>query len=216
VVARIAGQASGVGEKGSRDRCTGLVEPVERQVDAPAARVFADIAGNVGELHGKAQIGSTGQHRAVADPHDQRHHHANGGGDAGRIGTQLVAIAVGSVLDIPFKALDQSFRQRAWQGVMLDHGDEGAVCRMVARGSAIDRIKPGADLRQPFGRVGAFIDQIVGGAAKGIERAGRHPGGSGQQHRGCEERLRAGTDRFLAFTAEHWIKGKGFQLTVLA
>jgi hypothetical protein len=75
-VARIAGQALGIRKKGPGSMPS-LVKPVERQVDAATAGVLADIAGDVGQLHRKSEIGSAGEHRAVADAHDQRHHHAD-------------------------------------------------------------------------------------------------------------------------------------------
>ena len=61
-------------------------QPVLWQKQAALAGIFADIAGNVGQLHGKAKVASTGQRISVSDPHQNTHHRANSGGDAGRIG----------------------------------------------------------------------------------------------------------------------------------
>ena len=61
--------------------------PGNRQVDASAGGILADIARNIGELHGKAELGPALQNMPLAPAHDEAHHDVDEGGEVeGHVG----------------------------------------------------------------------------------------------------------------------------------
>ena len=61
----------------------------KRQIEPAGARVLADVAGDVGELHRNAEIARARHHLRRTRAHQQRHHGADGAGDARGIGGQI-------------------------------------------------------------------------------------------------------------------------------
>ena len=51
---------------------------LQRQIDPSGPRILADVARNVGELHGDAKIAGARERRGRAHAHQQRHHRADG------------------------------------------------------------------------------------------------------------------------------------------
>ncbi len=95
----------------------GLAQPGERQIQPAGARVFADVARNIGELHRDAEIAGARQRHGVAHAHHQRHHHADGAGDAHRIGLQIVEGLVAPPFGVPGEPFEQRLGHRARNGV---------------------------------------------------------------------------------------------------
>ena len=50
-------------------RDAGAAHPGEREIEAAGAGVFADVAGDVGELHGNTEVAGAGKRGRVADAH---------------------------------------------------------------------------------------------------------------------------------------------------
>jgi hypothetical protein len=91
----------------------GLAQPGERQVEPAHCGVLADVAGDVGQLHGDAEVAGAGQRsRRVAHPHQQRHHRADGAGHAHGVGVQVSSGLVAAALGVPGEAFDQRLGQR--------------------------------------------------------------------------------------------------------
>ena len=64
----------------------GVAQPRQRQIEPAGARILADVAGDIGQLHGDAEIAGPRHDFRRALPHHQRHHGADRAGDARGIG----------------------------------------------------------------------------------------------------------------------------------
>ena len=161
-----------------------LPHPVQRQVDAAIAGILANVAGDVGELHGNAEITGAGEARAVAHAHQQRHHRAHRAGHAGAIGMQRIERVIAPLLRIPFKTLDQCAGQFLGHFIFGDDGGKGAVGRMVDRLVDIDGVEPLAQAANAGLGVGLGVHGVISHPAKGIKRGGGGTHPAGQDARG--------------------------------
>ena len=71
------------------------------------ASVFANVTGDVGQLHGHTQLAGAGQRERRLRPHDPAHHAAHGGRHAGGIGLQVFHGLVAAPLRIPLETFQQ-------------------------------------------------------------------------------------------------------------
>ena len=94
----------------------GLGQPPQRQIEPAVAGILADVAGDVGQLHGHTQLDRRGQPLGVAHPHQHRHHGADGPGHPHRIGAQRRQILVAATLGVPGEPLQQGLGQGARDG----------------------------------------------------------------------------------------------------
>ncbi len=175
-----------------------LIQPVERQIDAPALRILADVAGDVGQLHRQAQIGGAGEAATAGAAHDHRHHHAHRAGHARRIVEHVVEGAVFAPVLVPFEPLDHRRRDRLGQAVARRHRGEGAVAGQRQGRAVVDGVEPVAQLRDARPAEARLVHQIVRRAAEGVERAGGDAHVLRQQPRGGVEGLGAGEDGLVA------------------
>jgi hypothetical protein len=165
-------------------------QPVMRQVEAAVARILADVARDVGVLHRHAEIAGARQRTPIAHAHQQRHGGADRGGDARGIGFQRGFVGALAAFGVPRQPFQQRGRQRARNGEAGDDAGEGAVGRMREGTLRVDRIEPRLQLRHGV-RIAAFVDQVVGDAAEGIERGSRFCDARRQQLRRGGEGFRA-------------------------
>jgi len=71
----------------------GLYEPGAGQVEPSHARVLADVAGDVGQLHRDAEVAGAGDGAGVAHAHDQGRQHVDAGGVVSWLGQRRVLAA---------------------------------------------------------------------------------------------------------------------------
>ena len=156
------------------------------QVDAAALGIGADIAQDVGELQGFAQVAGVVAGGGVFTPKNpdaQQPHHR---GHAVAVGFQLFIIVVCLDFQIHFAALDQFVKQLKRQAVFPDDRLEFLIDGKLRRASGAGQL----DVPAPFGEPGAaefrgrgiFIGHIVHLAAKGVERRHGVAFGPGQEY----------------------------------
>ena len=177
----------------SRSQC-------ERQIEPAGARVLADVARDVGELHRDAEIaGARHQRRRVAHAHQQRHHRADRAGDARGIVVQLRKRLVAAAFRIPGEAFEQRFGQRARNGVTRARLGEGAIGRRRQRPAVVGaRRAARAGAASARDAAAVAIDRIVGEAAEGVERGSRLARRARQEQRRREEGARAASQQRAA------------------
>ena len=168
-----------------------FAQPLPRQVQAAVARVFADIAGDVGQLHGHTEFGRAGQRRGRPRAHHQRHHHAHRAGHAGTVVLHVGQGFVMAPLGIPQKTFQQAVQRFTRDGEAVHHLAQRTVGIGFAGPPGVDRVEPAAQALHGLVRVAAQVDGIVGQAAVGVQRRGRRPHPRRQHQRSSEERLRA-------------------------
>ena len=105
-----------------------------RQVDAPDAGVVDDVARDIGELEGDAQVGGAIEHGRIPDAHDHRHHDPDDPGDMIAVVQHILDRFVAAVLDV--------------------HGESGQQFLGMA----------GRDVRAPGDAPQRYKDRIAGGA----------------------------------------------------
>ena len=101
-----AGFQTGFGQPGVRVQPL-FPQPLARQIEPAVGRVLAHVPGDVGQLHGHAEITGTGEQVRVAHPHQEGHHGPDGGGDPGGIGVDRRDILVPAALRVPGKTFNQ-------------------------------------------------------------------------------------------------------------
>jgi hypothetical protein len=168
-----------------------FAQPLSGQVEAAVARVFTHVAGNVGQLHGHAQLAGAGQGVALPRAHHHRHHRAHGAGYTGTVGLHVGQGLVVASLGVPEEALEQAVEQGARHAVLAYHLGQRTVGCVGAGGAGVERIQPRLQAAHLGLRVAAEIDGVVGDPAKAVQRRGRGTHAGRQQQRGGEEGLRA-------------------------
>ena len=146
-----------------------VAQPFGGEVAAAGPSILADIARDIGELHREAEIAGAGECHRAAHAHHQRHHHADGGGDARGIGFHVCQSLEPAAVRVPFEAFDQRGGDGERNAVGLQYPGEGAV---DTRGIGLARIgetEAAADILQRGFGMGAFVHGVIGDAAKGIE-----------------------------------------------
>ncbi len=145
--------------------------------------ILADIAGDVGELHGGAEIAGAGERIRGARAHDQRHHGPDRARDPGRRSRAARPGPRSAVPPRPRRTLDQGVGQRFgiayWPTISRRPGR-----RRIGGCARIGQCDPAAETRDrvaSVGRVGRLVDEIVGEAAEGVEPVGRLAHLAGQQ-----------------------------------
>ena len=161
------------------DAC--FAQPLQRQIEPPFAGVFADIAGNIGELHRDTELAGACQSISRSGVHDQRHHGPHGTGHPRAIGLHIGECFVAATFGIPEKAFEQTIEQFARDAVSTHYRQQGAIGVDRLGSSGINRIEAPLQVAISPGLVNAVIDGIVGQPAEGIERRGRCADPGGQQ-----------------------------------
>ena len=87
-IAAISGVNMGFASHDSRIDAM-LAQPGQRQIQPAGAGVLADIAGDVGQLHGDAEIAGARDDFGRTLPHHQRHHRTDRAGDPRGIGIEI-------------------------------------------------------------------------------------------------------------------------------
>ena len=173
-------------------------QPVGRQVEPPLARILTHVAGDVGQLHGNAQVTGPGQRIPVAHPHQHAHHRPHRRGDTGRIGAQVRQGGVAASHRVPGQPFKQGIGQDARHVETLDHGGKGTVGGGIQGPARIGPVQP---VMQSQDRIRLFLLQVhrvIRQPAEGIERQRRFPHSCGQQARRRVERARPVPDRLDA------------------
>ena len=161
------------------DAC--FAQPLQRQIEPPFAGIFADIAGNVGELHRDAELAGARQCISRSGVHDQRHHCPHGTGHPRAIGLHIGERFVAASFGIPEKAFEQTVEQFARDTVSTHYRQQGAIGVDRLGSTGINRIEAPLQIAIGPGFVDAVIDCIVGQPAEGIERGGRSANPGRQQ-----------------------------------
>ena len=151
----------------------GLAHPGERQIETAGARIFADVARDIGELHRNAEIAGARQRQPVTHAHHQRHHHADRARDAHCIGLQFLKTLVAAAFRIPGEAFEQRFRRRARNGVMAQDIRHGAIRRRIMRIAVAGPRKTRTQAQDGVERAAIAIDGVVGEATEGVESVSR-------------------------------------------
>jgi len=84
-----------------------IAQPLQGQIHAANACVFADIACDIGQLHRHAQLASAGQCHGLLWTHEPTHHGADAAGHAGGIAVQIFHGFVSAFVAIPSEAIQQ-------------------------------------------------------------------------------------------------------------
>ena len=72
----------------------------------PGARIFANIAANIRQLHGDTQVSRPGQRRVIFHAHEDRHHDTDGARHTSAVLTDIAQRLVVTPLDVPLKTLE--------------------------------------------------------------------------------------------------------------
>lgn len=161
-------------------RNTHLRQPLGRQVDAPDLRILDDIAGNVGQLKGQAQITGAIQRRLRLGAHHPRHHQAHDAGNAVAVQQGVVEGLVAVALHIHAKTRQVLQRMGLGNPVPLDHLLEGGERRIGHRLASVGALGEVDQLGQPRLTAVAIaldlampqrlaVDHIVAMTAPGVE-----------------------------------------------
>ncbi len=164
--------------------------PGAGQVEPARPGILPHVAGDVGELHGNAEVAGPGQHLRPPLAHQQRHHGADGAGDPGRIGGQAAEILVEPPLAVPGEAFQQCLWKGTGDAVLRHHGGQGPIGRMRRRCAGIDGVQPVPQPPQRL-RAGIEVDCVIGDPAPGVESGRRLGDGARQDTGGGVETLRA-------------------------
>ena len=89
----------------SRSQSSGRYKPA-------VSRILADVARDIRQLHGDAEIAGAGEQRGIAHAHHHRHHGADRAGHAHRVVLELRQVLVAATFRIPFEALEQRLGKR--------------------------------------------------------------------------------------------------------
>ena len=174
-----------------------VAEPAPREVEPAHARVLADVARDVRQLHRDAEVAGSRDRPGVARTHDERHHRADAAGDAGGVVVELRERLVLAPRRVPGEPLEQRLGHASRQAVVGDDLGEGTVLERLAGGARVDPVEPGGQLgdrragaalvggprdglahrgaggaRGRGGRVGGPVDHVVGDAAERVQRGG--------------------------------------------
>jgi hypothetical protein len=163
------------------------LQPVGRKVEASGARVFAHVAGDVGQLHRHAEVTGPGQRVGVAYFHQHAHHRTHGGGDARGIGPQVRQAGIAPFHPVPGESFQQRLGQRARHVAGLDQGGHGPVGGRVPGSPLIGEVQTVAQGQHGGGLVVAEIHLVIGHPAEGVKRQRRVAHAGGQKlRRGME------------------------------
>ena len=164
-------------------------QPFDRQVAAVGQFILADVAGDIGELEGDAEVTGPVQRRLIlrVDAHQHRHHAAHRARDMIAIAQHVGLAARSPVARIERKALQQIMGITV-RNPAFTHDDAKAVKgRVAGRLAAQRRIGQHPQGRQPRLPIGHAphrpamilpVGDVVAFAAPGIEQPGplaRHP-----------------------------------------
>ena len=194
----------GLGQIGAGQAFLG--EPVGGEVNAADLRIFDDVARDVGELEGDAEIGGAVERVAIAgiDAHDMRHHHPHRAGDliavaeqfrfVGRAPADRVAGEPGKVVDRKTGG-DRAFGDDQRKGV--ERGEAGRLSGERGSGlGAQEGDAPGGIIRSDsVVAEGLAVGDIVARAAPGIEQPTAFAGGQVEDLAGETETLAAARNR---------------------
>ena len=104
------------------------LQDVGRKVDPIPRRVLGDVATDVGQLHGDAEVGRPPQRRAIPHPHDLRHHQTDGPGRPVAIEQQPVEVPVTDGAHVHRHAVDELLgvapRDRVPPDDLLEPGED--------------------------------------------------------------------------------------------
>ena len=148
------------------------LEFVGRQVDAAAARILADVANDVGELEGEAEIVGVLQGAPVFVAEDLGGEQADHAGHPVAVEVQRLEVGIAGLRQVHFHAVDDLGEQllRQVEGVRgFGEGLRDGVAGFALVGASQFGAPPGEpDARQL--RVGAFVDDVIHLPAEGVER----------------------------------------------
>ncbi len=140
----------------------GVGEPVARQVQPAAPRILANVAGDVGDLHGHAEVAGAREHRRIARAHEHGHHRADRARDARRVASRSPSVCVAAAFQIPREASSSAAGSSRGIERVRHHFGKGAVGRDRQRLARVDQVEPRVQQRK-FGATScAEIDGIVG------------------------------------------------------
>src|SRR5688572_516862 len=173
---------------------------VEREVDAVAPRVLADVAHDVGQLKGEPEVGGVAQRAPVGVAENLRRQEPDDARDPMAIALERREIGIAVVVEIHLHAVDDLVEARLGQvvaGSDLGEGARDGVLR-AAPVSPGYLVAPPRELRAGDRRVGALVHHVVHFAAERIERRDRPPALRRQEQEAVIEARAAGGGFLLA------------------
>ena len=174
-------------------------EFVGGQIDAAAVGVFAEVAEDIGELHGDAELFGVGE-GVAAEADDVAHHQADDAGDAVAEQAEFGEVGVAGAFEVHAHTLDEFERVLLGEaglaaGVFEQHQD-GAVDGLAVHDGE-ELLAPGFELAAGGFHVRVLVDDVVGGAAEPVDAVGglsqmrrEEAGGEVEAFRALRRRLR--------------------------
>ena len=152
-----------------------VAQPVPGQVETAPGRIFADVPGDVGELHGHPEVAGAGHQDRVPHTHQECHHGPHGTGYPGAVAVEGGEVFVAAPLGVPGEALDQGLQQPPGDGELPDHVGQGPI-RWIPEGpTGIDPVQAPIQVRQGSPWVIRQVYGVVRQSAEGVEGGGRLP-----------------------------------------
>ncbi len=148
---------------------------VERQIDAIAARILADVADDIGELERGAEVFGVAQRCGIAVAENLCRHQADHTRHPVTIRLQRGEVGIAVVLQIHLHPVDDFVETRPREIETAHHRDQGLCHRMLRRAgkSAGDLLAPPGELGPGEIGVAALIHHVVHLPTVGVEGGDR-------------------------------------------
>ena len=147
-----------------------MFEFIQRQIDAPAPCILADVADDVGKLESDAEIMRIFKRPAVAVAENFRGKQSDHRGDAIAVELQRLEVRIAVLVEVHFHAVDD-FKQVFLCQVELQYQWLQRLTHRVLRHARVDGgglVSPPVQCGTRHVDVGTFVHHIVHFAAEGI------------------------------------------------
>lgn len=154
-----------------------LLQFIDRQVDAAAPRVVADVADDVGELERQSQLAGIVQRARILVAEHAGRQFADHAGHVPTVLAQAGPVQVAGLVQVHLHAVDDGqqtlARDVAIGQVRLQRARDGVV--RLAIDHLVDLRAPPGQLDARQGRVAAFVDHVVDLATERVQRSNGPP-----------------------------------------
>ena len=158
-------------------------QPVARQIQPVAPRILTDVAGDVGELHGDAEIDRMAPGGRIGHAQHVAHHQPDRAGGAVRVAEQP-----GLVLDPDRAEIGQHGVDQRSGGLAIDAEAAEPAAEAGRRAASGEIVADRAQGDRGGGAVRRLVGEIVDGAAGGVQRGGAREALAPEQPSGQAER----------------------------
>src|SRR5690606_30070326 len=187
-----------------------LLQLVDRQVDAAAPRVVADVADDIGELKRQAQLGGIFERARVGVAEYPRGQFADHAGGVPTVVAQRRPVQIARLVQVHFHAGDSGLHagafNRATGQVRRKRAHHGVFG--LAREQVVDLRAPPCQLDARHRRVGTFVHHVVYLAAERVQRGNGAPAlGRQEQERIIKTRTALGGLFLAVLVRRHKLAG---------